>query len=37
MNFSSSGVIIERFNKFCSDLELKQKPSLDIKEIKGSA
>jgi len=37
MNFSSSGVIIERFNKFCSELELSQNPSLDIKEIKGSA
>lgn len=32
-NMMSSGIIMNRFNKFCQDLELSKKPSIDIKEI----
>jgi len=33
INMMSSGIIMNRFNNFCQDLELDKKPSLDIKEI----
>lgn len=34
MKFSSSGIILERFNNFCEKFGLDKKPSIDIKEIK---
>ena len=33
MNMINSGIIMNRVNSFCEDLELTKKPSIDIKEI----
>jgi tetratricopeptide (TPR) repeat protein len=31
----NSGIIMQRFNQFCQQLGLNQKPSIDIKEVNG--
>lgn len=33
INMMNSGIIMDRFNKFCQELELTKKPSIDIKEV----
>lgn len=33
INMMNSGIIMTRFNQFCQELDLKKKPSIDIKEI----
>ncbi len=33
INMMNSGIIMNRFNQFCQNLELTKKPSIDIKEI----
>ena len=33
MSLVNSGIIMTRFNKFCEDLKLDKKPSIDIREV----
>ena len=33
MSMMNSGIIMNRFNQFCKELELSKKPSIDIKEV----